>query len=334
LVLCLKDDISIIRWSRRMKELAEAILRGDQRAVAQGISIVENDMDRAQMLIKELFTNSSEAVVIGVTGVPGSGKSTLMDQMIDWFRKRNISLGVVAVDPSSPFTGGAVLGDRLRMMRHSTDPGVFIRSMATRGYLGGLAKSTGDAVEILEASGKEIILVETVGVGQDEVEVVSLADVILVVLIPGDGDDIQIFKAGLMEIADIFVLNKSDSAHSEKTETRLKALLELDSNKKTTPPVFKTIATSGEGIEDFMRNLVEHYSAKLPDRMGLRRKEMIAKMLKEIINMKMQKKIFTYIDDSEYNEFVDRVYQKKLDPYTAADMILKKSMEDKDDKRD
>ncbi|MBN2244375.1 MAG: methylmalonyl Co-A mutase-associated GTPase MeaB [Candidatus Aminicenantes bacterium] len=317
-----------------MRELAKAIERGDQRAVAQGISIVENDMDRAQRLIKELFANSNEAVVIGVTGVPGSGKSTLVDQMIDWFRKKNIKLGVVAVDPSSPFTGGAVLGDRLRMMRHSTDPGVFIRSMATRGYLGGLAKSTGDAVAILEASGKEIILVETVGVGQDEVEVVSLADVILVVLVPEAGDDIQIFKAGLMEIADIFVLNKSDSPDSEKTEARLKALLELDPNKRTAPPVFKTIATTGEGIDALMRDLVEHYSAERPDSYVLRRKRMIAKMLKEIINVKVQKNIFTYLDDSEYNEFVDKVYQKELDPYTAADMILKKGMEEKDDKGD
>lgn len=317
-----------------MKELVKAIVKGDQRAVAQGISIVENDIDRAQILMKELFPYSSDAVVIGVTGVPGSGKSTLVDQMINWYRKRNIKLGIVAVDPSSPFTGGAVLGDRIRMMRHSTDPGVFIRSMATRGYLGGVAKSTGDAVTILEASGKEIILVETVGVGQDEVEVVSLADVIIVVLIPEEGDDIQIFKAGLMEIADIYVLNKSDSANSEKIETRLKALLELDSNKKTVPPIFKTIATTGEGIEVLMRNLVKHYSAMSPDELVLRRKKMIAKMLKEIINVKIQKNIFSYIDEYEYRDLVDKIYQKEIDPYSAAERIIKRGAEDKDDKRD
>ena len=296
-----------------MKELASAIVKGDQRAIAQGISIVENDVDRAQILMKELFSYSRDAVVIGVTGVPGSGKSTLVDQMIDWYRKRNIKVGIVAVDPSSPFTGGAVLGDRLRMMRHSIDPGVFIRSMATRGYLGGVAKSTGDAVAILEASGKDVILVETVGVGQDEVEVVSLADVVIVVLIPGEGDDIQIFKAGLMEIADIFVLNKSDSANSEKIEARLKALLDLNSNEKTAPPVFKTTATTGKGVDALMQNLVKHYSAMHTDVLVLRRKKMIAKMLKEIINVKIQKNISTYLDDFNTSDIVDKIYQKGID---------------------
>lgn len=309
-----------------MKHLVEEILNGSQRAIAQGISIVENDVDRAQKLLRELFTHTGEAIVIGVTGIPGSGKSTLVDQMIDWYRKRSINLGIIAVDPSSPFTGGAILGDRIRMMRHSTDPGVFIRSMAARGYLGGLAKSTGDAVAILEAAGKKIILVETVGVGQDEVEVVSLADVVMVVLVPEEGDDIQIFKAGLMEIADIFVLNKSDSVHSEKVESRLKAVLEMDSTKKTTPPIFKTTATTGEGIEDFMRNLVEFYSVMNRDFFVSRRKNMILKMLKEIINVKIQRSISVYLDDSEYVDFVDKIYHKKIDPYTAADMIIGKGI--------
>jgi len=306
-----------------MKHLAKEILKGHQRAIAQGISIVENDVERAHKLLRELFPHTGEAVVIGVTGIPGSGKSTLVDQMIDWYRKRNTNLGIVAVDPTSPFTGGAILGDRIRMMRHSTDPGVFIRSMATRGYLGGIAKSTGDAVAILEAAGKEIILVETVGVGQDEVEVVSLADVIIVVLVPEDGDDIQIFKAGLMEIADIFVLNKSDSIHSNKVESRLKVLLEMDSPKKQVPLIFKTTATSGEGIEDFMQNLVEFCSVMDRDKLVSRRKNMISKMLKEIINVKIQRSISVYFDDSEYVDYVDKIYRKEIDPYTAADMILK-----------
>jgi len=316
-----------------MKDIAEAILKGDQRAVAQGISIIENNIEQAQMLMRELFPNSRKSMVIGVTGVPGSGKSTLVDQMIDWYRKRNTKLGIVAVDPSSPFTGGAILGDRLRMMRHSTDPGVFIRSMATRGNLGGVAKSTGDAVAILEAAGKEIILVETVGVGQDEVDVVSLADVIIVVLIPGEGDDIQIFKAGLMEIADIFVLNKSDSYFSERTETRLKAELEFDAKKRCVPPVYKTIATTGEGVDILMKSLVKKYSVKDRNAFISRRKMMIAKMLKEIINMKIQKTISTRLKDHEYNNFVDKIYQKEIDPYTAADIIIKRGLEESYDKR-
>lgn len=305
-----------------MKHLAESILKGDQRAIAQGISIVENDVDRAQKLLQVLFSHTGKAIVIGITGIPGSGKSTLVDQMINWYRKRSTNLGIVAVDPSSPFTGGAILGDRIRMMRHSTDSGVFIRSMATRGYLGGVAKSTGDAVSILEAAGKEIILVETVGVGQDEVEVVSLADIIIVVLVPEEGDDIQIFKAGLMEIADIFVLNKSDSVHSDKIESRLKVLLEMDSTKKQAPPIIKTTATTGEGIEDLMENLVGHYSSMNRDVFISRRKNMISKMLKDIINVKIQRSISTYIADSEYVDFVDKIYRKEIDPYTAADLIL------------
>jgi len=309
-----------------MKQLAEEILNGSQRAMAKGISIVENDVDQAQKLLRELFPYTGEAIVIGVTGTPGSGKSTLVDQMIDWYRKRSTSIGIVAVDPSSPFTGGALLGDRIRMMRHSTDSGVFIRSMAARGYLGGVAKSTGDAVAVLEAAGKKVILVETVGVGQDEVEVVSLADVVIVVLVPEEGDDIQIFKAGLMEIADIFVLNKSDSIHSEKVESRLKAVLEMGSINKTAPPVFKTTATTGEGIEDLMKNLVEHYTILDREVLVKRRKNMISKMLNDIINVKIRRNISKHLNDSEYADLVDKIYQKKIDPYTAADKIISKGI--------
>jgi len=224
-----------------LKIVSKQILAGDPRAVARGISIFENNLPEAKELMKRIFPYSGSAVVVGITGSPGAGKSTLLDQLLEIFRAQAKKIGLIAVDPSSPFTGGAILGDRIRMMRHSLDDEIFIRSMATRGNLGGLAKATGEAITVLEAAGKEIIFVETVGVGQDEVEIVKLADVVVVVLVPGAGDDIQIFKAGLMEIADIFVLNKADLPETNRTERQLRAMLELGGHGASLPPVVKTI---------------------------------------------------------------------------------------------
>ncbi|MEW5900026.1 MAG: methylmalonyl Co-A mutase-associated GTPase MeaB, partial [Acidobacteriota bacterium] len=219
------------------------IRKGSPRAIARAISLVENDSAAAQKFMKDVFALRTDAVVLGITGAPGTGKSTLVDQMIGCLRAKGRKIGIVAVDPSSPFSGGAILGDRIRMMRHSIDRDVFIRSMATRGHLGGLAKATGEAIAIFEAAGKDYVLVETVGVGQDEVEVVKLADLVLVVLTPGAGDDIQAFKAGIMEIADIFVINKADHPGAEKLERQLQAMLELGLPQKSVPPVVKTVAT-------------------------------------------------------------------------------------------
>ena len=306
-------------------KVAEQILKGNPRAIARGISLVENDGLEAQDLLKVLFPHTGKSTIIGITGAPGSGKSTLVDKLISCVREDDRDLGIIAVDPSSPFSGGAILGDRIRMMRHSMDPRIFIRSMATRGHLGGLAKASGEAISVLEASGKDTIIVETVGVGQDEVEVVKFADIVLVVLIPGVGDEIQAFKAGLMEIADIFVLNKADSPDTEKTEKQLKAMLELGLKEKPIPTVIKTIATENEGIQMLYEEMERLLSTRDNQLRASRKKRLISLMLRDIINEKLYKAVSDVISDVELEEVVARIHRRELDPYSAADEIIGRS---------
>jgi LAO/AO transport system kinase len=303
-------------------DLIKKIRQGSPRAIAKGISLVENNGVRAQRLMKGVFACRRDAVVAGITGAPGTGKSTLVDQMIGYLRASGKSIGIVAVDPSSPFSGGAILGDRIRMMRHSVDEGVFIRSMATRGHLGGLAKATGEAIAIYEASRKDYILVETVGVGQDEVEVVKLADLILVVLTPGAGDDIQTFKAGIMEIADIFVLNKADSPGAEKTEKQLRAMLEVGFPHKDPPPLVKTVATKGKGVEALMAEIGRLTGARNRRVQEERRKRLLYWMLRDVTREKIFQLISRRVQDSELKELVDRIYRRETDPYTVADELI------------
>ncbi len=303
-------------------DLVKGVLSGKPRSIARAISLVENNEEGAQELLKGLFPHRGESLILGITGAPGSGKSTLVDQLIGRLRAKGKKIGIVAVDPSSPFTGGAILGDRIRMMRHSTDPDVFIRSMATRGHLGGLAKATGEAISIFEAAGKDIILVETVGVGQDEVEVVKLADLILVILTPGAGDDIQIFKAGIMEIADIFVLNKADTPGANKIESQLKAMLELGLKDKDLPPVIKTVATEGRGTEELVRAVLNLTAKKERADLAARRKKLIAWMLRDITQEKLYGLINRAVKDSEFERYVEKIFSRKIDPYTAADEIV------------
>jgi LAO/AO transport system kinase len=306
-------------------KLAQQILDGKPRAIARGISLVENENREAQNLLKELFPHTGKSTIIGITGSPGSGKSSLVDKLIGVVRKDNKELGIIAVDPSSPFSGGAILGDRIRMMRHSTDPGIFIRSMATRGHLGGLAKASGEAITILDASGKDIVLVETVGVGQDEVEVVKFADIILVILIPGVGDEIQTFKAGLMEIADIFVLNKADSPEADKTEKQIRAMLELGVKDKPVPPVVKTVAIDGTGIQTLFEEIQRVLSTMDHELQISRKKKLISWMLKDIISDMLYKAVSNKILDSEFEDFISRIYRREVDPYTVADQIIRRS---------
>jgi LAO/AO transport system kinase len=307
-----------------MAAIAQELLKGNPRAIAKAISMVEDESHQARELLKKIFTHSGRSMVIGITGSPGSGKSTLVDQMIPLLRKRDKKIGIVAVDPSSPFSGGAILGDRIRMMRHSIDPEVFIRSMATRGHLGGLAKTTGEAITILEAAGKDLILVETVGVGQDEVEVVKLADVVVVVLFPGSGDDIQVFKAGVMEIADIFVLNKADSPETERLERQLKAVLDIGLKKEESIPVVKTVATEGKGTERLISEIHRFISNKSRQQQEAKRKRFISWMLKDIITERILGEVARNIRDSEWEGYVERIFKREIDPYTVAEKLVKK----------
>ncbi len=306
----------------KIMDLAEEVIKGNHRAVARAISLVENNRSAAQEMMKKIFPYTGKSIIVGVTGSPGSGKSTLVDKMIEYLRKNGKKIGIVAVDPSSPFSGGAILGDRIRMMRHSVDSEVFIRSMAARGHLGGVAKATGEAIAILEAAGKDLILVETVGVGQDEVEVVKLADIILVIIIPGAGDEIQAFKAGIMEIADIFVLNKADSPAVEKTERQLRAMLDLGFEGETIPPVVKTVAIEGEGVNLLVAEIDRFVANKSQKFLDSRKKRLISWMLRDIISEKIYQAVSQIIPESEFESLVERIFKREIDPYTVADEIV------------
>jgi LAO/AO transport system kinase len=303
-------------------DLIKDIRRGRPRAIARAISLVENDDAAARKIMKGVFGCRRDAVVLGITGAPGTGKSTLVDQIIVRLRSAGRKVGIVAVDPSSPFTGGAILGDRIRMMRHSVDADVFIRSMATRGQLGGLAKATGEAIAIYEAAGKDFVLVETVGVGQDEVEVVRLADLVMVVLTPGAGDDIQAFKAGIMEIADIFVINKADSPGVEKMVQQLEAMLEMGYPQRETPPIVKTVATRGSGVDSLMAE-TDRLLVSRPRRLReMRRKRLLSWMLRDVTREKILELIARRIPATEFERYVDKIYRRETDPYSAADRLL------------
>lgn len=305
-------------------DIAQQIIKGNPRAVAKAISLVENNSSQAQEILKKIFPYTRKSVVMGITGSPGAGKSTLVDKLIGKLREDEKKIGVIAVDPSSPFSGGAILGDRIRMMSHSTNSQIFIRSMAARGYLGGVAKASGEAISVLEAAGKDFIILETVGVGQDEVEVVRLADIILVILIPGTGDDIQVFKAGLTEIADLFVLNKADSPETERTERQLQSMLELGYKKENIPPIVKTVATEGKGVQELMDEIYRLIKEKPVESWVSRRKNLISSMLQDIINEKIYQQVTQDVPEVELNKYVDKIYKKEVDPFTVAEEIVKR----------
>lgn len=310
--------------------LAEKVLSGDIRASARLMRLLDDEMEEGREELRKLYPYTGRAYIIGITGPPGAGKSTLVDQLISAFRKENKKIGVIAVDPSSPFTGGAILGDRIRMQRHSSDPEVFIRSLASRGHLGGLTASTEEISLVMDAMGKDIIILETVGVGQDEVEVVDLAHTSILVTVPGLGDDVQAIKAGVMEIGNIFVVNKADREGADRTVREIIAMLDMINwDGRFRPPVLKVQAHSGEGISELVEKIYMH--KKFLEEHGLferffgkRAKKMFEKVLMNKLESILMDRIRT---DKNWPEWEEELEKRKVDPYTLAFKILENMVE-------
>jgi len=306
--------------------LLERVIAGDQTAVARAISKVEDDAASASELMTQIFPRTGRALVIGITGAPGAGKSSLVDKLAAYYRKHGDRVGIIAVDPSSPFSGGAILGDRIRMQTLSLDKGVFIRSMATRGNLGGLARATVEAVAILDASGYDKVIVETVGVGQDEIEIAKTADVCVVVLVPGMGDDVQTMKAGIMEIADVLVINKADREGVLRTEKELQALLGLATRSdEWQPPIVKTVAIESRGIEELARAVEKskQFQQSAPASAG--RKQAVARWrIIELLRDRLVSETLSRNGASEkLEQLAAEVATKKRDPYSAIEELIK-----------
>jgi LAO/AO transport system kinase len=305
--------------------VVDLVKAGDPRAVARAISQIEDGTDAATELMKEIFPLTGRALIIGITGAPGAGKSSLVDKLALFYRQRGERVGIVAVDPSSPFSGGAILGDRIRMQALGLDEGVFIRSMATRGNLGGLARATVDAVSILDAAGYSRIIVETVGVGQDEVEIVKAADVSVVVLVPGMGDDIQAIKAGIMEIGDVFVINKADREGVFATEKEIEALLSLSSRADGWhQPIIKTIATENKGIQELAAAIERYRHSHLTSEMGTGRRKSIARW--RILELLRERLVARTLSSESASERLDQlareVASRERDPYSAVEELI------------
>ena len=308
--------------------LGERVLAGDPRAIARAISIIEDDSPAAAGLIRQLFPHTGSAYLVGVTGPPGAGKSTLVDRMVTDARAAGETIGVIAVDPTSPFTGGSILGDRLRMQAHFGDPGVFIRSMATRGNLGGLARTTSDAAVVLDAAGKSIVIVETVGVGQDEVDIVRTADISIVVLVPGTGDDVQALKAGIMEIADIYVVNKADRDGAERMATSIESNLALQSfpEGQWRPPILRTEATTGTGVPELWA-AIRLFRARTAATRHCRRAARQEYRLRELLARRFLSHVEAHVlAAGEFDALVTRIAARELDPYSAASAIMARAL--------
>jgi LAO/AO transport system kinase len=307
--------------------LVNGALAGERASIARLISMVERGGDFAHAAVGKLYPHTGSAYTVGITGAPGAGKSTLTDKLISRIRQDDVEVGVLAIDPSSPFSGGAILGDRVRMQDHATDPGVFIRSMATRGHLGGLSLATPQAVRVLDAAGKPWVLIETVGVGQVEIEVAGEADTTLVVVNPGWGDAVQAAKAGLLEIADLFVVNKADREGAAETVRDLEFMLDLSLDSDWRPPIVKTVASKGEGLQELWEAILSHRAFLESDgRLAARRTKRIREELKAIVVERLYERAGKVLAGERFDELAAAVEAREIDPYSAAESLLSESL--------
>jgi LAO/AO transport system kinase len=313
-------DTNIHNWVSRIRS-------GDPRALARAITTVENRAPESIDLLKALFPHTGHARIIGLTGAPGAGKSTLVDQLAKEYRKENKTIGIIAVDPTSPYTGGAILGDRIRMGSHYADPGIYIRSMATRGSLGGLAGTTSDVAAVLDAGGRDLVLIETVGVGQDEVDIVRLAEITVVILVPGMGDDVQTIKAGIMEIADVFVINKSDREGAERVEREIRAMQSLSTRSDGwTPPIVKTVASDGQGVPELAKAIASYEDFLRTHDLSLQKKvqnwqQRLVEMLRESL---LERVLRDEMGDGAISRYATEIAEHKRDPYSLVQEIVSK----------